>query len=77
MEVAVLLIYVRFNSMLNVLDALMNIGFNNGKWKLLCRKSFFFEQSVDNGDRVSNEKKRMLKEWWENLEHAKNIHDLL
>ena len=28
-------------------------------------------------DRVSNEKKRMLKEWWENLEHAKNIHDLL
>ena len=28
-------------------------------------------------DRVSNEKKRMLKDWWENLEHAKNIHDLL
>ncbi|CAM1379643.1 hypothetical protein FF3_01123 [Fretibacterium fastidiosum] len=28
-------------------------------------------------DRISNEKKSMLKEWWKNLEHAKNIHDLL
>ena len=28
-------------------------------------------------DRISNEKKSMLKEWWNNLEHAKNVHDLL
>ena len=28
-------------------------------------------------DRVSNEKKSMLKDWWKNLEHAKKVHDLL